>query len=225
MLFEEANQLLEPGYLPIETGFYRLSNGHMHLAVLTRMPRCKGKMVDWWFGYIDDAGKYKMWEPRSHVAFQWDENREPERYLGASCIVERKLGGRLVNFRLYFHDPSEFLDSSRFDEAGVGTVICANAYNSENVPQGRMIHFVRDTGYGCEMRSRFWLIKASDDECLELMQHCVEEMGNLADFLPELYIKKKRGLNSNPSHSRKPKTGSHLDSDLSQGQRDDDMLG
>ena len=50
MNLEDVNQLLEPGYLPMETGFTRLPNNDIYIAVLTRMPRCKGKMIDWWFG-------------------------------------------------------------------------------------------------------------------------------------------------------------------------------
>jgi hypothetical protein len=189
VLLEKANQLLEPGYLPTETGFYRLSDGHMHLAVFTRMPHCTGKMVDWWFGYLDGTEEYKIWEPKSHVRLEWDENRIPGRYIGASCIVEKKLGGRIIKLRIHFHEPSEFLDRSKFEEAGVVTAICANAYDLEKVPLGRIIHFVRDTEYGCEMRSRFWLYKASESVCMELMQHCMEEMGNLADFLTDFYAR------------------------------------
>ena len=72
-----------------------------------------------------------------------------------------------------------------------------------------MTHFVRDTDYGCEMRSRFWLgmiahrdptitfrkpqVRAMRAENLNrefarrLHQHCVEEMGYLAEILPVLY--------------------------------------
>ena len=73
MLFEDANQLLEPGYMPLETGFYLLPNGQMHVAVLTRMPGCKGNMVDWWYGYLDGTETYRMWEPKSHLTLEWDE--------------------------------------------------------------------------------------------------------------------------------------------------------
>jgi len=194
MLFEEANQLLETGYMPLETGYYLLSNGQMHVAVLTRMPGCKGKMVDWWFGYLDGTEKYKMWEPKSHMALEWDEHWRPGNYIGASHIVEGELGGLVNKIRIHFHDPSEFLDISRFEEAGVGTVICANAYDLEKVPQGRIIHFVRDTDFGCEMRSRYWLFHATDIEAMRLMRHCVEEMGHLADFLPGLYQREVSGV-------------------------------
>ena len=77
MLIEEMNQLLEPGYQSTETGYFRLPNGQMHVRVLTRMPRCKGKMVDWWFGYLDGTEKYKMWDPKSHLSLEWDEHWSP----------------------------------------------------------------------------------------------------------------------------------------------------
>ena len=47
----EADQLLEPGYLPLENGFTRLGNGHIFVAVLTKMPGVSGEMIDWWIGW------------------------------------------------------------------------------------------------------------------------------------------------------------------------------
>lgn len=43
MLFEDVNQLSESGYSPFETGYKRLPNGDMYIAVLTRMRRCEAK--------------------------------------------------------------------------------------------------------------------------------------------------------------------------------------
>jgi len=185
---EEINQLLEPGYQPTETGYYRLPNRHLHVRVLTRMPRCKGKMVDWWFGYLSDTKTYKMWHPKDHLSLKWDENWSHGHYIGASHTVDELVGGQLLKVRIQFHDPAEFFDTSRFEKAKVGAVICASAYEHE-VPHGRLIHFVRDTDYGCEMRSRFWLFQAPDIAGLGLMMHCMQEMGNLADFLPGLYAR------------------------------------
>ena len=39
------------------------------------------------------------------------------------------------------------------------------------------------------MRSRFWLYEVPDMAGLGLMMHCMEEMGHLADILPELYAR------------------------------------
>jgi hypothetical protein len=68
---------------------------------------------------------------------------------------------------------------------------------------GHLIHLMRDTDFGCEMRSRFWLgdfdppaLAAERDARIALvpdrigpalLRHCHEEMSYLAAFLPALY--------------------------------------
>lgn len=194
MLIEEVNQLLEPGYQSTETGYFRLPNGQMYVTVLTRMPRCKGKMVDWWFGYLDGTEKYKMWDPKSHLFLEWDEHWRPGHYIGASHTIEEMMGERVFKAKVHFCEPSDFFDTSRFEEANVGAAICADGYDrKKDCLDAHLIHFVRDTDFGCEMRSRFWLYEAPDKAGAELMQHCIEEMGTLADFLPDLYAKETTG--------------------------------
>ncbi|MBW2065939.1 MAG: hypothetical protein JRJ03_13555 [Deltaproteobacteria bacterium] len=187
MLISEVNRLLEPGYQSVETGYLRLENGDLHVRVLTRMPRCKGKMVDWWFGYLDGTEKYQMWEPKSHISLERDDKWKPNRYVGASHLVEERLGDIVIKVRIRFHDPSEFFDTSKFKDARIGAVICGKAYKPDGAPDGTVIHLLRDTDYGCEMRSRFWLYGAPEMAGPGLMSHCLEEMGHLADILPALY--------------------------------------
>lgn len=43
------------------------------------------------------------------------------------------------------------------------------------------------------MRSRFWLFEADEELGSGLTKHCIEEMGNLADLLPDLYAKETGG--------------------------------
>lgn len=43
MSFEYRNELLKPGYLPLESGFVKLQYGEFCVAVLTQMPLCKRK--------------------------------------------------------------------------------------------------------------------------------------------------------------------------------------
>jgi len=188
MFIEEVNQLLEPGYLQTETGYFSLSNGQMHIAVLTRMPHCKGKMVDWWFGYMGDSEKYRMWHPKDHLIGEW-ENWSPGNYIGATHLVEEYMGEEIMKGKAYFRDPSEFFDTTRFKEANVGAAICADALTDKDEHFGNLIHFARDTTFGCEMRSRFWLSNTDSKGGAAVMKHCYEEMGYLADMLPDLYEK------------------------------------
>lgn len=190
MFIEEVNKLLEPGYLPFETGYMRLPNGHVYIAVLTRMPGCAAKMVDWWFGYVGDTQKYKLWHPKDHIIGEWDEKWRPGHYIGASHLVHEYIGGELAKLKITFREPSEFFDVSRFKQASVGAAVCGDVgLLEEDKKIGNLIHFVRDTDFGCEMRSRFWLFEADEKMGRALMQHCIEEMGILADILPKLYIR------------------------------------
>ena len=209
----DANSLLEPGYLPLETGYTRLPNGQMFIAVLTQMPDTKGKMIDWWFGYAGDTQKYKMWHPKSHIKGDWDEHWSPGHYIGASHLAHEYVGEEFMKLRITFHEPSEYLDTSRFTEANVGAVLCARVgFLDKPVDFAHLIHFVRDTEEGCEMRSRFWsgdfkfrnqFVGPMVDRILntrfmrkklvkekigrDLTIHCAEEMNHLAGFLPDLY--------------------------------------
>jgi hypothetical protein len=211
----DTNELLRPGYLSLETGFTRLPNGQMYVAVLTKMPGAKGKMIDWWFGYAGDTEKYKMWHPKDHVLGEWDEKWRPGHYIGASQLVHEYLGEEFMKLRITFHEPSEYFDISRFAEANVSAVICARVgYLDKPLDFVHLIHFVRDTDEGCEMRSRFWggdikfrnqfvgplldrilntrfmrkkLVKEQIGRDLTI--HCAEEMNRLAGFLPDLYHK------------------------------------
>jgi len=209
MRLDQANQLLEPGYLSFESGYARLDDGQLHVASRTTMPGCKGAMVDFWFGFLRTTEHYKWWHPKDHVWCEWVGERGTGRYIAGTHHVHEYIGGELTKLKIHFREPSEYLDVSRFAEAGVSTAICARVGSLEApVWVGHLIHLIRDADYGCEMRSRFWLgdvepsgIVSTREARLELFpdrvgaglhKHCNEEMGYLAQFLPGLYEREAR---------------------------------
>lgn len=211
MSFDEVNDLLNPGYLKLESGVADLEDGYKTVCAYTRMPGCKAKMIDWWFGWLGGTEQYKLWHPRDHVFSDW-ENRQSGSYVGASHLVHEYLAGDdgpLFHLRINFRDPLEFFEKAKYD-AFDGVAICARIGSLDKpVNLGRMTHFVRNTDYGCEMRSRFFLghvesrdpeltfaeeqkagIRSemvTDDLARRLHQHATEEMGYLADIVPVLY--------------------------------------
>lgn len=206
MELSQADALLEPGTLDLESGYRRLPDGQLHVAAWTTMFGCSGRMVEWWFGYLETTEQYKWWHPRDHVWCEWKGERGTGRFIGGEHHVHEYIGDDLQKLRIRFREPSEYLDVDRFADAGISAAVCARVGALEApVWSGHLIHLCRDTDYGCEMRSRFWLGDmdpseiASDAETrtrlfpdrvgAALQQHCHEEMSYLAGFLPDLYAR------------------------------------
>ena len=208
---DQADRLLDPGYLAFESGYADIGGGKKLVAALCRMPGCRAKMIHWWFGWLGGTDWYKLWHPTDHVYSGW-ENRDGGNYIGSSHLVHEYLAGDdgpLYKLRINFHDPAELFDAKRYAESGVVAVCARIGDLDEPINFARMTHFVRDTDYGCEMRSRFWLGEiesrvpgktfteaekaairsrgVNDELARRLHQHCVEEVGYLAEVLPVLY--------------------------------------
>lgn len=216
----EANQLLEPGYLPMETGYTRLGNGQVFVSCLTRMPGVTAEMIDWWFGwhYMEDQ-RYKLWHPRAHLSQEAErmvgddpDLSDREKYLHNPNYVSEYVGGDKYDLVLALTDASELLDVGRFETAGVGTAICGTVgYADRGINFGLLVHMIRATDDGAEMRSRFWLgnieIRRFKDDGFvnrmvgsqlvakrtpmtmgrDMLVHVASEMNHLAGFLPDLY--------------------------------------
>jgi len=198
---EMLDELLTPGYSTLETGYYRLSNGDLYAKVLTRMPGCKGKMVDWWFGFMGDTSTYRIWHP-AHRYLKWDEKWSPGQYVGATFEdIGTNQKGEKVAVKLKFLNPTELFNTLKFKSANIGCMAVTEVTHDAGGPDDYMIHCVRDTAFGCEMRSRFWLAKAPDEVGSDIIIHTLEEMGNLADFLPGLY---NREIDWQKTHCVKP---------------------
>ena len=160
MRFEDANEMLKPGYLPFESGYQELEDGKWVVAGLTRMPGCSGEdgRLVVLAGSATSTGTGSG-IPRDHVYSGW-ENRVNGKYIGASHLVHEYLAGKdgpLYKLRIDFHDPSETFDAKLYKESGALAVCARPGLLEAPIHVGRMTHFVRDTDYGCEMRSRFWL--------------------------------------------------------------------
>lgn len=209
MRFDDVADLLKPGYLPFESGVMDVGGGFKTVAALTRMPNCRAEMVHWWFGWLGGTEQYKLWHPVDHLFSDW-EGREDGNYIGASHLVHEYLAGPdgpVYKLKIQFQEPASFLGDPGFGDFD-GVAVSAKIGSLEQpMNLGRMVHFVRNTHFGCEMRSRFFLgfvesrdgapapddpdaLRAqlvTDELATRLHQHATEEMGYLADLLPTLY--------------------------------------
>lgn len=163
---EDADRLLEPGYLPLENGFARLSTGQVQVAVRTQMPGVTGAMFEWWMGWHTmEHQRYKLWHPLAHLANGTREMRGDEPGLSdrekyrTTHFVSEYIGDQVEHITITFSDPREYFSATADLSAGETTaLVCGRVdLQTPDVTIGHLIHQIREREDGTEMRSRFWL--------------------------------------------------------------------
>lgn len=217
----EAEQLLLPGYLALENGFTTLPDGKIFVAVRTDMPRATGAMFEWWMGWhYMEHQRYKLWHPRAHIANGTNEMQgdnpllsDREKYMTTHYVTEY-VGDRREDLTITFSEPASlFADKSRWAANDITAMLYARVgLQRAPVTIGHLLHQIRTTPGGSEMRSRFWLGKPQLDALgsrnpinrllgsnfvstrlagshlgRDMLVHCGMEMHHLAQFLPDLY--------------------------------------
>jgi hypothetical protein len=203
--FDDLPALLDDGYQQTENGYGVLRDGGMAVSVRTDLPGVTPEMWTWWFGWHgSDSRRYKLWHPRAHVSARWSDGGTDGGYVGRTSLVTEYLGATLSRAAIQFVEPPTL---------GLQPVnavaVCARLGSSDiPVDVGWLVHHVRATPDGAEMRSRFWMggrhvaLRAGmslADRVLrplaarklphprDLMVHCAQEMNHLAGFLPALF--------------------------------------
>ncbi|MEM9835244.1 MAG: FAD-binding protein [Bacteroidota bacterium] len=207
-------ELETAGDQPIENGFSVAKDGSMAVAVRTLVPNTQPAMWDWWFGWHgSEDERYKLWHPQAHLSAKWEDGRADNCYVGRISIIKEYIGENLFDAAIQFKSSLDFGFSfaavNRPDQA---VYICAKlGHPSLPIDYGYLVHQVRMTTQGTEMRSRFWVggkyvtprkenvVSKAAVKVLQmfkslpkgfgqdLLRHCAEEMSHLANILPELY--------------------------------------
>lgn len=211
----EAASLQDAAAWPVETGYSLLPGGEARVAVLTPMPRVTPAMWDWWFAWHgSQAQRYKLWHPRAHVDAAWADGRDDlTHYVGRTSRVVEYIGSARMALTIRFVAPASLgLDEARLAAAGEVAVCARGGIAGTPIETGWLIHHIRPTAEGAEMRSRFWLAGdnirprgATGDkgrllggvlarlspfpaaQAADLLVHCAQEMAHLAAILPDLH--------------------------------------
>lgn len=206
--FDDIVAMRGDGYQQTENGYGVLRDGGIQVSVRTDMPGVTPGMWDWWFGWHgSDSRRYKLWHPRAHVSAHWSDGGSEVGYVGRTSLVEEYLGSSFTRPAIQFVDPAEL----GLGELSDAVAICARLGSSDvPVDVGWLVHQIRATPDGSEMRSRFWMggrhvaVRYANrlaDRVVrpvaarqlpnprDLMVHCAQEMNHLAAFLPELYAR------------------------------------
>ena len=187
-------------------GFGYLRGGGFQVSGRTAMPGVTPAMWNWWFGWHgSDSRRYKLWHPRAHVSARWADGDGDGHWVGRTSLVEEYLGSSYTKAAISFVEPAVL----GLGETGGDLVVCARLGSTEvPVDIGWLVHHVRVSADGAEMRSRFWMggphigvrkgnrlvdnvIRPIATHQLpdprDLLVHCAQEMNHLAGFLPELH--------------------------------------
>jgi DAPG hydrolase PhiG domain len=160
---DAVRMLSRPGYHKMETGWTRLGNGTIVVSCLTDMPGVTAEMWDWWLGWHStQTARYKLWYPDAHLFTAVGDDRsadrslsDKQRYLDNVSYIDEYIGRHLQRLAIRFTDPSRL----GFDDPGPGgTVTCARTgLSTYPLAVGWLVHQVRPTAHGAEMRSRFFI--------------------------------------------------------------------
>lgn len=162
-LSSAADAMSRPGYLPGESGYTVNDDGLLVVSCLTHMPGVTGEMWDWWFGWHGtDTSRYKLWHPDSHQFTAMGENRDRDRslsdrqrYINNVSYIGEFLGMTSERLAIRFFDPERF----GFAPSKPGSTVVVARVGASDVPVafGWLVHQIRATEDGSEMRSRFFL--------------------------------------------------------------------
>jgi hypothetical protein len=172
------------------------------VASLHHVANADGKMVQWWHERRKTVDEFRMWHPTEHVHCEWDEQLKAN-------VYHHRIDGEVEKTKGQRREASDYFDVPRLAQAGVSAAVC-----SRGGPLGRegwgghIVHLCRDTGYGCEVRTRLFfgdfdpappallrpvLLRFFDeDRARWLVRHQSEEYVYLAQFLPALYAREAR---------------------------------
>ncbi len=204
----DLNKLFDEGYLPGEKGYCNLPDGTATLANLTPMPGVTPEMFDWWFAWHGIAPmRYKIWNPDQHYSCQTRDMDKAldsslslkERYWDTTHDVVEDCNMGVENIVINFRNPADIgFDPEKLADFK-GTIVCSGNEHSPAI----MVHFLRPTADGCELRTRFWMgysviggkpVKVIPDGVViplpavkGLLMHNIKEFTNLAAILPEVY--------------------------------------
>lgn len=204
----DMNKLFDPGYLPCEVGYGVLPDGGATLANLTDMPGVTPEMFDFWFAWHGvESMRYKIWNRDQHYSCQtmnMDKAMDKslslkERYWDTTHDIWEDVGMGNQHIFIGFRNPADIgFDKEKLADFD-GTIVCSGSEKAPTI----MVHFIRPTATGCELRTRFWMgynivdgkphkmfppgVPFPLEPVKALLTHNIKEFTNLAAILPEVY--------------------------------------
>ena len=170
------NQLLDPGYHDVETGYCITNDGLGYVAVNNVFPGCTIDMMRWWFVWHAAGGnlRYRIWDPKDHVTIAIaDQDRRKiadpatplgDKYTDVAHFVVEDTGGGLESIVIRFLKVRDMgFDMDKFRASP--TLEIVGGYGTSEFREREagfkasavMMHTMREIDGGIEFRTRFWM--------------------------------------------------------------------
>lgn len=222
LLPENLKNLLESEHMEVETGYCILENGAGYMAVNNIFPGCTLEMIQWWYAWHALEGlRYKIWNPCCHqtIAIS-DEHRKKitdpnipleEKSQAVIHFEVENTGAGFQDVVIHFLTHNELgipkeLNTTKSTIIG-GYGLIENREDIPNKHKGKMpaimIHNFRESKYGVESRTIFWLgyrinkgipmlvlprgVVIPIEVPMGLAFNTVQDFSHLASILPDIY--------------------------------------
>lgn len=152
------------------------------------------KMLDWWWCNMEKG--FPLWHPEEHKDFYWLKKPRHGNAIGAIQVApQRWADGRVIKPHIRWEDVAAHEDLLRelilYDHVLVAAALSLTEedFREDAAPVGFRIHQWEATEGGVRGISTAIPTEAEPTERLRDVwaQHCAEEIGNFAVFLPKLY--------------------------------------
>jgi len=141
------------------------------------------EMIDWWWDNIDNTERYKLWHPKDHKSFIW-ENPPINGHVGTvQNVIETVKFPTLLRIR--WEDINSIPIIAEYKN-----VLAASVLNRNNIPIAWLLHEYEPIQNGTGLRSTFRLPAKSPPWFINALRtHNIGEISEFQNFLPELYEK------------------------------------
>lgn len=166
-------------------GYWKRSDGDWEIMLHHELCGVSVPMVRWWFDNIDTTERYKLWDPKNHLKFQWLVSPHENGHIGAVHKVLQKMSGIPVSMIFCYTEPAPADRTDGYDN--IITADCCGFLVSKII-RARYIYEWKATSYGVLVNSRYvvagWVPSLF---VRSIYEHDYPEQKRLADFLPSLY--------------------------------------
>ncbi|HEY7206735.1 MAG TPA: hypothetical protein VH416_00730 [Gaiellaceae bacterium] len=151
------------------------------------------RMIDWFWSNLEKC--FLLWHPQEHQPLSWAVPVRPGNLVGAVHLAPQTWSdGTFRNLYIRFEDPAglrpEISERIVYEHCVVAAGL---GFGPESLdveePMGYRVHQWQKTDFGVVGRSSAIArtVPEGREDGLVWAKHCAEEIGNWAEFLPQLY--------------------------------------